>query len=167
MICFKRLLEIEGYPLHPFLKPQKLRNIFIPFRIQMWMDAFSRINWSKRGNLSSYKVAFPFFPQKLNVDWNTQNSSYLVRKVLIQLKREPWSSGFMEDDSCLRGHEFESQRCILDGHFSHWFVEKIVCSKRPKINEKEAGVGPFKKIEATNFSQKLTNCYPWHMKYAW
>ena len=30
------------------------------------------------------------------------------------------------DDSCLRGREFESQRLILDGHFSHWFVAKIV-----------------------------------------
>ena len=30
-------------------------------------------------------------------------------------------------------------------HFSHWFVVKncIVCLKRPKINEKEAGIGPF------------------------
>ena len=34
----------------------------------------------------------------------------------------------MGDDSCLRGHGFESPRCILDGHdiFSHSFVVKIV-----------------------------------------
>ena len=47
-----------------------------------------------------------------------------------------------------RGRGFKS-RCI-DGHFifSHWFVVKncIVCLKRPKINKKEAGVGPLRKI---------------------
>ena len=31
------------------------------------------------------------------------------------------------------------------GHFAHLFVVKTVCLKRPKINEKEAGVGPFNK----------------------
>ena len=30
--------------------------------------------------------------------------------------------------------------------FGHLFVVKIVCLKRPKINEKEAGVGPFFKL---------------------
>ena len=32
----------------------------------------------------------------------------------------------MGDDSCSRGHGFESRCRILDGHFSHWFVIKIV-----------------------------------------
>ena len=32
----------------------------------------------------------------------------------------------MRGDSCYEGHEFESQHCILDGHFSHIFVVKIV-----------------------------------------
>ena len=43
------------------------------------------------------------------------------------------------------GRGFESRHCILNGHFSHIFAVKIcnVCLKRPKINEKEAGVGPF------------------------
>ena len=39
------------------------------------------------------------------------------------------------------GCGFESLHCILDGHFSHWFVAKIVLMfawERPKINEKEA-----------------------------
>ena len=31
----------------------------------------------------------------------------------------------MGDDSCLRGHGFESQHSILDGPFKHWFVIKI------------------------------------------
>ena len=40
---------------------------------------------------------------------------------------------------------FESQRCTLDGHFFTLICFKncIVSLKRPKINEKEAGVGPF------------------------
>ena len=48
-------------------------------------------------------------------------------------------------DSCSKGRGFESWHHILDGIFSHIFVVKIcnVCLKRPKLNEKEAGVGPF------------------------
>ena len=49
------------------------------------------------------------------------------------------------DNSCLRGRGFESWRHILDGHFVTLICCKncIVCLKRPKINEKEAGVSPF------------------------
>ena len=55
----------------------------------------------------------------------------------------------MGGDSRSEGHGFKSQHRILDGIFSHIFVVTIcnVCLKRPKINEKEAGVGPFKKRE--------------------
>ena len=38
-----------------------------------------------------------------------------------------------------RGREFESQRRILDG----LDIFHITCCKRPKINEKEAGVDTF------------------------
>ena len=51
-------------------------------------------------------------------------------------------------DSRSKGRGFESQRRILDGHFFTLICCKncIVCLKRPKINKKEAGVGPiFKK----------------------
>ena len=43
------------------------------------------------------------------------------------------------------GRGFESQHHILDGHFSHIYCKNCndVCLKRPKINEKEAEVGPF------------------------
>ena len=34
----------------------------------------------------------------------------------------------MGGDSCSKGHEFESCHYILDGHFSHLFVVKIVMS---------------------------------------
>ena len=51
----------------------------------------------------------------------------------------------MGGDSRSKGCGFESQHRVLDGHFSHIFVLKIcnVCLKRPKMNEKEAGVGRF------------------------
>ena len=41
--------------------------------------------------------------------------------------------------------EFESRHCIVDGHFFTLICCKIriVCLKRPKINEKEAEDGPF------------------------
>ena len=32
----------------------------------------------------------------------------------------------MGGDSCFKGHGFESRHLILDGHFSHKFVVKIV-----------------------------------------
>ena len=46
----------------------------------------------------------------------------------------------MGDDSCSKGCGFEYWMDF--GHFSHWFVVQIVW-KRPKINEKVAGVSPF------------------------
>ena len=60
----------------------------------------------------------------------------------------------MGRDSNSEGRGFESQHRILDGHFSHIFVVKIVMMfvwKRPKINEKEAWVGPFFKINHSAF----------------
>ena len=50
-------------------------------------------------------------------------------------------------DSRSKGRGFESQRRILDGHFFTLICCKncIVCLKRPKINKKEAGVGPILK----------------------
>ena len=54
----------------------------------------------------------------------------------------------MGDDSYSRGCGFESRCRILDGHFFTFICCKncIVCLKRPKINKKEAGVGPFLKL---------------------
>ena len=55
----------------------------------------------------------------------------------------------MGGDSCFEACGFESRRRILDGHniFTHIFVVKIVMFEETKINEKEAGDGPFfKKI---------------------
>ena len=50
----------------------------------------------------------------------------------------------MGGDSCPEDRGFKSQHCILDGHFSHIFVVKSFCLfKKTKINEKEAGDGPF------------------------
>ena len=49
----------------------------------------------------------------------------------------------MGGDSCSKGCGFNSQHCKLDEHFSLIFIVKIVTFKQTKINEKEAGVGPF------------------------
>ena len=55
----------------------------------------------------------------------------------------------MGDNSCSKGRGFESRRQILDGMtFFTLICCKIcsdVCLKRPKINKKEALVGPFLK----------------------
>ena len=53
----------------------------------------------------------------------------------------------MGEGSCSEGREFESWCLILDGHDFFTLICckncNNVCLKRPKINEKEAGVGPF------------------------
>ena len=66
----------------------------------------------------------------------------------------------MGGDSRSKDRGFESRHRILDGLdiFSHWFVVKIVLFvwKRPKINKKEAGDGPFfKKTFTINFSNSM------------
>ena len=38
-------------------------------------------------------------------------------------------------DSCSEGCGFESQHCILDGHFSHTFVVRIVMFEKTKISD--------------------------------
>ena len=43
--------------------------------------------------------------------------------------------GFTGGDSCSEGLGFESQYCILDGHFSHTFVVKIVMFARKDENK--------------------------------
>ena len=47
--------------------------------------------------------------------------------------------------------------CILDGHFSHiFFVKFVIFISKEKINEKEAGYGPFlKKLKLLILAQKL------------
>ena len=58
----------------------------------------------------------------------------------------------MGGDSRSEGRGFESQCHILDGHFFTLICCKIVLMfilKRLKINEKEAGNGPFLKKKET------------------
>ena len=51
----------------------------------------------------------------------------------------------MGRDSRSKGCGFKFQDHIMDGHFFTYICCKnfIVCLKSTKINEKEAGVGPF------------------------
>ena len=64
------------------------------------------------------------------------------------LGREPWPSGYGRH-LMMRGCGFESWCRRMDMKFFTLICCKncIVCLKRPKINGKEAGVGPFLKIE--------------------
>ena len=68
----------------------------------------------------------------------------------------------MGDNSCSKGHGLKSQRRILDGHFFIMIccINGIVSLKRLKINEKEAGVGPFKKEEATRAKTRFKATSP-------
>ena len=47
----------------------------------------------------------------------------------------------MGGDSCSEGHEFESQHYILDGHFSHIFVVRIVMFVLKDKNNRKRGRG--------------------------
>ena len=91
----------------------------------------------KMENNFVYKIK-PIFLAK---NWDLPHSVRSDSKSL-KLGRSP-GLVVMGDSSCLKGRGFESRDCILDGHFSHWFVVKIVCLKRPKINEKESGLANF------------------------
>ena len=71
----------------------------------------------------------------------------------------PWSPSLvvMGRDSRSEGRGFKSQHRILDGHFFTYICCKNcnVCLKRPKINEKEAGIGPLLNYK---FAHKVVIC---------
>ena len=84
---------------------------------------------------------------------------------LYQIKRNRGRSPglvAMGRDSHSIGCGFESRHRILDGHFITYicFKNRNVCLKRPKINEKEAGIGPFfKKIKRNSWSSNLSRSH--------
>ena len=49
----------------------------------------------------------------------------------------------MGGDSRSKGHGLESQHCILDGHFSHLFVVKLLCLFERKYIKKRPGMAHF------------------------
>ena len=67
----------------------------------------------------------------------------LTSSLLTKQVNQGGSPGLMVmgGDSHSKGRGFESRHRILDGHFFTYICH--VCLKRPKINKKEAGVGPF------------------------
>ena len=67
----------------------------------------------------------------------------------------------MGRDSRSKGRGFESWHRILDGYFFTYICSKNcnVCLKRPKNNEKEAVVGPFKK--PFEQQQVVSMCCQW------
>ena len=50
----------------------------------------------------------------------------------------------MGDDSCLKGHGFESRRCILDGHLDIFHIDllqKLYCLFEKTENKRKRGLG--------------------------
>ena len=67
----------------------------------------------------------------------------------------------MGRDSHSEGRGFKFQHHILDGHFFTCICCKNcndICLKRPKINEKEAGVGPFFKKNVQQEMRDSVQC---------
>ena len=63
----------------------------------------------------------------------------------------------MGRDSRSKGRGFESWHCILDGHFFTYCKNCNVRLKRPKINEKEAGLAHYlKKLQMRSSVQIST-----------
>ena len=95
-------------------------------------------------------------------DWRGRRSHYdaegtkrSIYKFIYIGRREPWSSGYGKRLAS-RNREFESKHCILDGYYLTLYCCKtcIFCLKRPKINEKEAGVAHYKNLNGLN-----SNCW--------
>ena len=86
---------------------------------------------------------------KINIKYANYKLKWSIAKVSKQnLVLQGGSPGLVVlcDDSCLRVHGVKTQRQILDGHCFTLICCKICIvffKKRPKINEKEARVGPF------------------------
>ena len=74
----------------------------------------------------------------------------------------------MGGDSCSEGRWFECKLRILDGHFSHFFVVKIVMFvSKDKKNKKEAGNSPFLKTSLAYFTAiKKSIALPFPLAYS-
>ena len=106
-------------------------------------------DWHKAGSFKRCNFIFLLY-QRVYPKYTTtgRNISEGGRPVLV----------VMGVDSCSKGHGFESQHRILDGHFSHIFVVKIVndvCWKWPKINDKR-GLAHFIQKDCLIFSLLLS-----------
>ena len=119
-----------------------------------------------------WKVSFFKIAQKVNKHLGylckikcRQDVSKIVTLTKIKLCKCPiWEANFVDSsiptpglvvmggDSCPEGRVFESQHRWLDGHFSHLIDVKVVKFVwKDKINEKEAGAGPFLKKTCNHF----------------
>ena len=65
------------------------------------------------------------FPNALITDLTLTTIVTMPIEVITMSNGSPGLVG-MGGDSCSEGRGFESWHCILDGHFSHIFVVKIV-----------------------------------------
>ena len=100
------------------------------------------------------------FPQLMSQLVNLGNKMSCLWHLNLHVKGGSPGLVVMGGYSRSEGRGFESQRHLLAGHdiFSHWFVVKIVVFfwGGPKINEKEAGVGPI--VFTKNLRMKNNLC---------
>ena len=75
----------------------------------------------------------------------------------------------MGGDSCLRGHEFESQHRILDEPLLTFVVKLFLYLKRPKTNKKSPGMFDFKNVShmETTFLQPTTLVSQFNKIFRW
>ena len=93
-----------------------------------------------------------------------QESREVLDTRIVIINFVGWRPGLvvMGRDSGSEGCGFKSWHHILDGHFFTYICCKNcnVCLKRPKINKKEAGIGPFLIINFEAFTYTHIQCEP-------
>ena len=133
-----------------FLQNFKTKN---PDLVSKWCHATTCFYFLKIKNFFERQIVFKFWIEicrkRPTTTFHFQHFLNLRFAFCFRLNswrkgREPWYSGY--------GRRLMFQRSWVripvpytGWTFSHLFVVKFVCLKRPKINEKEAENGPFKK----------------------
>ena len=93
-------------------------------------------SWARFSPSRSFRIGrevIPVHPGDKNLkNWLSTTTSYLGGSP---------GQVVMGGDSCSKGREFESQHCILNGHFSHLFVAKILMCVWKDENKWKRGRG--------------------------
>ena len=108
--------------------PASFLLLLILLKIVWWMlikRSQLRLKRSPDFLITKYIVSMTFFGSH---NWHKISLCVLV---IPNWQKTGWVMGdpglvVTGDDSCSRGGGFKCQHQILDGHFSHWFVAKIV-----------------------------------------
>ena len=127
---------------------------FFPFLFLLRIDSLERVEIWPPKEMTNKRT-------KENDGWESDNQ---VNRQKEKKRYERMGNGgslglvVMGGDSCSKGRGFESQHRILDGHFSHLFVVKIVMFVWKDENKrKEVGIGPFFKKKNGESVDNLIN----------